>query len=143
MRSQTTFENISKSMNGKVFGFFFIALRIIAGISILYSASSHLTWTANIQGDITNMLFIGVGVALLLGLLVRPFSMLGMLQTSVGAILLLGIGGGGSDEFFVHVGLFFMFGLFASGGAGHAVGLDGLILRNIRQPGRLVRFLFG
>ena len=82
-----------------------------------------------------------IGLALILGLLVRPASIAG-----AALMVLYYLAGfvdntahGLIDE---HVIYAIIFVLFASGGVGHIYGLNSLVLSNIRKQSPLMRFLF-
>ncbi len=83
-----------------------------------------------------------IGIALLLGLLVRPASIFGVIlmllyyfaqfeqNTEYGFI----------DDHIIYA---LVFVVFLAGGAGHIFGLNELALRSMRKKNRFVRFLFG
>ena len=83
-----------------------------------------------------------LGVALLSGFLIRPAAILGVLlmvlyyfahfteNTAYGFI----------DQHIVYATVL---ALFAAGGAGHAFGLNSIVLDNIRKPKAIMKFLFG
>ncbi len=165
MRTQSTLGKISESTHAKSFGAAYIVLRVALGglflatgwtkIATGWSAASYLAvstgpfaeWFQSMAGipaiDILNEwgLFL-LGVALVAGFFVRPAAMLGVLlmvlyyfahfteNTAHGLI----------DEHVIYAAVL---ALFASGGAGHAFGLNAIVLGNIRKPKAIVKFLFG
>jgi len=165
MRTQSTLGKIAESTHEKSFGMAYIALRILLGgvflaagwakVSTDWSAAAYLAtaegpfseWFRALAGngliDVMNawgLLFLGI--ALVIGLLVRPAALLGVVlmvlyylahfvsNTAMGYI----------DE---HVIYATVLALFAAGGAGHAFGLNAIVLGNIRKPNSIVTFLFG
>ncbi len=153
MRIQTGFEKIVATTNGQLFIWSFIGMRIFLGFLLTYlaTASGVVTiWnmadpsavTMNeVWNSIPQTLFFGLGPALMLGILVRPFACLGLIYLFAGAILYTQQSG--PAPLLMSLPFVLLFGMFAAGGAGHVLGLDGVILRNIQRPGRLAKFLFG
>ncbi len=151
MRVQTSFEKMSQLTNGSIFTFCLVAIRLLLGASSLYLAISAVqSWPA--VGNLPTLsmswamtLFCVVaaalGVSFLIGLLIRLVALL-----AIAILILLFILDGHWDtmgDIVPQIGLILLLGLYAAGGAGHIFGLDGIIYRNLRRPGRLVKFLFG
>lgn len=165
MRTQSILGKISEGAHEASFGAAFLILRAVTGAMFLatgwakitsdWSAASYLSsangpfadWFHSLAGsgliDSVNAwgLFL-LGVAILLGLLIRPASILG-------AVLMVlyylsdfsqNTANGLMNE---HIILIAALALFAAGGAGHAFGVNAVVLGNLRKPNRLVKFLFG
>jgi thiosulfate dehydrogenase [quinone] large subunit len=83
-----------------------------------------------------------LGVAILLGLLIRPASILGIVLMTLYYLAHFpqNTTNGLIDE---HIILIAVLALFAAGGAGHAFGANAIVLGNLRKPNRVVKFLFG
>jgi len=83
-----------------------------------------------------------IGVALILGILVRPASLFGIL---VMALYYLSDFEGNTSHGLIdeHIIYALIFLLFLSGGIGHVFGLDGLIFARIRKKGIWVKALLG
>jgi uncharacterized membrane protein YphA (DoxX/SURF4 family) len=165
MRTQSNLGKISSATNASVFGVTFLALRMLMGILFIsngwskivsdWSAENYLLaangpfaeWFHSLAGngvvDVANAwgLFL-LGVALILGVLIRPAALLGIVlmlfyylsnfteNTAHGFI----------DEHWVYAAVL---ALFAAGGAGHAFGCNAMILGNTRKPNAVVRWIFG
>ncbi|MFZ2681497.1 MAG: hypothetical protein WAZ14_00115 [Patescibacteria group bacterium] len=160
MRFQSTYEKISQGTSQNIFAACFVALRIAVGVACLYLAVNALQMPATeIAADPGSALYyheladqqaltrvavpIGVvmGLAFLLGVLVRPISILVIL-----GLIFFGLQSGSiypERVFLTTVICSLGFILFAAGGSSHALGLDGIISRNIRKANVLTRFLFG
>ena len=165
MRTQSMLGKISETTHAKSFGVAFVSLRLLFGglflttgwtkITTGWSASAYLAvangpfaeWFQSMSGngfiDAINAwgLFL-LGVALILGLLVRPAAMLGILLMILYyfAHFVDNTAHGYIDQ---HVVYGAVLALFAAGGAGHVFGLNSLVLGNIRKPNAIVKFLFG
>lgn len=165
MRTQSTLGKISEVTNARSFGAAYIALRLALGglflmtgwakIGTEWSATSYLAassgpfaeWFRSLAGnaivDVSNAwgLFF-LGVALILGLFVRPAALLGMtlMVLYYFAAFTTNTAHGYIDE---HIIYFCVLGLFAAGGAGHALGLNAVVLGNLRKPHAIVRWIFG
>lgn len=165
MRTQSILGKVSAGTHETGFGVAYLVLRFVVGgmylltgfakITTSFSASAYLTaangpladWFRSLAGngfiDHLNAwsLFL-LGVALVLGLLVRPAAMLGMVLMTLYylAHFVQNTTNGYIDE---HIVLIAVLGLFAAGGAGHAFGINAVILGNIRKPGAVMKFLFG
>jgi len=165
MRTQSTLGKISGVTHEQSFGVAYIAMRLALGglflmtgwtkITSGWSAASYLAvstgpfaeWFKAMAGigaiDVMNEwgLFL-LGVALILGFLVRPAAMLGVLLMVLYyfAHFIENTAHGFIDE---HIIYSTALALFAAGGAGHAFGLNSIVLGNIRKPNAIVKFLFG
>jgi thiosulfate dehydrogenase [quinone] large subunit len=165
MRTQSILGRVSAGTHEASFGVAYLALRFCAGFLFLsagwakigtsWSAATYLAvangpfsdWFRSLAGngfvDGLNAwgLFL-LGVALLLGFGVRPAAILGMVLMTLYylAHFVQNTANGFVDE---HVLLFALLGLFAAGGAGHAFGINAVILGNLRKPGVITKFLFG
>lgn len=165
MRTQSTLGKIAETTHEKTFGAAYVALRILLGgvyltagwakISTDWSAATYLAtaegpfaeWFRSLAGNgvidfMNEWGLLCLGIALIVGLCVRPAAILGMLlmvlyyfahfvsNTKVGYI----------DEHVIYAAVL---ALFAAGGAGHAFGLNAIVLGNLRKPNAVVKFLFG
>lgn len=147
MRVQTVFDSLAKNTQQQVFAYCLVLVRIALG-AICLSMVSEFLKVNNLFGVWLPLVIAALlfgGGALLLGLLVRPAALVLSLFTLyfsylTWADLLV-------EQQALHVlfltGLLALLGLFVAGGSGHALGLDGVVLRNIRRPGRWSKFLFG
>ena len=139
MRFQTSFEKIASATNSQLFGWSFIGLRVFLGIGLVamtLNSSPDL-----LSSSVTEALTFAFGVALILGLLIRPLAV-GMFVYAVVSIVTV-IQQDTPETILFYIPMMFLLGLYLSGGAGHAFGLDGLVLRNIRRPNAVTKFLFG
>lgn len=164
MRTETLFDRLGRATNPTIFGMAFVLLRVAFGVLFLFSgvsklgdwsASSYLltatgpfaSWFQSLAGspvvDALNAWgMILIGCALLLGLLVRP--------AAVGGIVLMVLyylahfventAYGYIDQHVIYALVFF---LFVAGGAGHAFGLNALAMRSLRRPNAFARFMLG
>ncbi len=166
MRTQSIIGKIAEATHVQSFGGAYVALRVLLGgmffsagwakISVGgWSAASYLAaadgpfseWFRSLAGngivDVVNEWgLLCLGIALIAGLLVRPAAMLGMVlmalyyvahftsNTTIGYI----------DQHVIYIAVL---SLFAAGGAGHAFGLNTIVLGNLHKPNALVKFLFG
>jgi thiosulfate dehydrogenase (quinone) large subunit len=164
MKSITFFQYFSKATAQGCFSSILFVLRILLGLQFLlagfaklgdWSSAGYLegatgplaTWFQSMAGNpLVDQLniwgLILIGLALILGFLVRPASFFG-------AILMLlyyfahfeqNTAHGLIDDHIIYIVIFV---LFMSGGIGHIFGLDGLVSRNMRKKKRLLVFLFG
>jgi hypothetical protein len=135
MRVQTSFEKFAQLTHGGLFAFCLMALRILLGVAALGLATAvplaDMSWLHAVAGV--------VGLSFLAGLVVRPNALLGV----VALVFVLATEATNLEGSVKIIGLMLLLGLFAAGGSSHILGLDGLILRNLRRPGRVARFLFG
>ena len=160
MRVQTTFEKIAQGTSQKVFAACFVVLRIAIGLACLYFAFNILQMSAaEISAEPGSALYYHefadqqfmthvyapvmatIGLAFLLGLLVRPISIICIL-----GLIYFGLQSGSlhPERTFLMITVAVLgFALFATGGSSHALGLDGIISRNIRRPNPITKFLFG
>lgn len=165
MRTQSTLGKITETAHEKSFGVAYVALRVLLGgmffttgwakISTDWSAATYLAaadgpfseWFQSLAGngmiDVMNAwgLFL-LGIALVLGLLTRPAAMLGILLMALYyfAHFVSNTAMGYIDQHVIYAAVL---ALFAAGGAGHAFGLNAIVLGNLRKPNAVVKFLFG
>lgn len=156
MRVQTTFEKIAQGASQKVFAACFVALRVAFGVACLYLAFNMLPvevaaepGTALYDHEFADQRLLtqiyapfiaAIGLSFLLGLFVRPVSGVCILL-----LIFFSLRAGSvypERTFLIMMVAALGFGLFASGGSSHALGLDGIISRNIRRPNVLTKFLF-
>ncbi len=154
MRVQTNFENLVAATNGQLFGWSFIGLRVFIGVVFMLMAlqsgaiawwnpdlnfsASEIAWSS-----LTQIMTLILGLSLIVGLLVRPASVV-MLAYMLGSLVITFNSGELSPDIWVlYIPIALVFGMYASGGAGHALGLDGVVLRNLRRPNAVTKFLFG
>lgn len=165
MKTQSILGKISAGTHEASFGFAYLILRFLMGglfflsgwakVTSDWSAESYLLaangpfsdWFHTIAGsgivDVLNawgMMFIGL--AIIFGFLVRPASLFGMMLMILYylAHFVSNTANGYIDEHIVYAAVL---ALFLAGGAGHAYGLNAIILGNLRKPSAIVRFLFG
>ncbi len=165
MRTQSTLGKIAAATHAPTFGVTYLILRLVIGVLFVttgwkkivgdWSAENYLLaangpfaeWFRSLAGsgviDVLNAwgLFF-LGLALLFGILVRP--------AAIGGVALMVLyyfahfsentAGGYVDQHVVYAAALL---LFAAGGAGHAFGLNAIVVGNIRKPNRVVRWLFG
>lgn len=165
MRTQSILGKVSSGTHEPSFGVAYLVLRCVVGGAFLYTGWQKLSagWSfalyfssatgpfaewfrAIAQMSVLSHLdawgAILIGIALLLGLCTRPAALYGMFCMSVYYLAHIGESGTG-DVISVHALTFFILGLFASGGAGHAFGVNAIVLGNLRHPSSLIRFIFG
>ncbi len=134
MRFQTSFEKIAAVTNVHVAGLALVLLRLAVGLTMFVGG-------LNMPGPWSLSLMFG-GAMLILGLLVRPVAVVSMIASLL--IILPTLIDSVTAEFVMtSLQVFGVNLLLASGGLGHAYGLDGVILRNIHRPGKVAKFLFG
>ncbi len=167
MPQATSFTQFTHATSHEFFSGAVFLLRLITGLFFLnagwskivagsWSAASFLSastgpfasWFQSLAGngivDAFNMygLFL-IGLGLLVGLLVRPAALFGILLMALYyfAGFTTNTAHGFIDQHIIIIGIFI---LFASGGFGHIWGLDGLIGRQPSLQSRgWVKFLFG
>jgi thiosulfate dehydrogenase [quinone] large subunit len=164
MRSQTSYERLSANTNQRWLGTMLTVLRVAVGVLFFlagfakmsdWSAAGYLAnatgplsgWFQSLAGNPT-VDFLNVwgltliGVALIIGLMVRPASFFGAILM---VLYYLSDLEGNTAHGFIdeHVILALLFGLFMAGGFGHALGLDGLAREHFRKAGRWVGLIFG
>lgn len=144
---QTVFDSLAKNTQQQFFAYCIVILRVVLGITCLSFVGEF--WGAKVFFVgwpllATAALLFG-GVALIFGLLVRPASLVLSIFVLCFAYLTWGdvLVERNASHVLLVLGLLALHGLFAAGGSGHALGFDGIILRNIRRPGRWSKFLFG
>lgn len=165
MKTQSVLGKISEGAHEQLFGVAYLALRFVVGAMFFlgawkkvtsdWSASAYLLsangpfadWFHSLAGngliDTVNawgMLLLGI--ALILGLCVRPAAILGavLMVLYYLAHFVANTANGLIDE---HIILIAVLLLFAAGGAGHAFGLNAVVMGNLRKPNRVIRFIFG
>ncbi len=160
MRFQSTFEKITQGTSQQLFAFCFVALRVAVGVACLYVATqlagagaattglepgttSYDMQLADFQAIKTLFIpaIVSIGFCFILGVLVRPIALLAIVFVLINATTSGSINPEG--VIISHGLLVLVLSLFAVGGSGHALGLDGIISRNIRRPNALTKFLFG
>lgn len=161
MRVQSTFEKITQGTSQNLFAIFFVALRILLGVAAVYLAvqlahQSGPDVSTGVAGSppylmqlsdlkaarmLVEPLLVGMGCLFILGLLVRPVAVVAIIFLILNAFTSGSINPEGVwiTNGVIALGL----ALFAVGGSGHALGLDGIISRNIRRPNLLTKILFG
>lgn len=164
MRTITGFKNLEKASNHAWFATAFAALRIAIGFEFLMAGIAKFSgWTAagylsNASGPFAELFrsmagsvlvdqlniwgLTLIGIALILGLMVRPASFFGAIlvvlyyfadfdtNTAHGII----------DSHIIYAVVFIV---FMAGGAGHVFGLDGIVKRQVRKSKLLATVLFG
>lgn len=165
MKTQSILGKISEGAHEHAFGIAYLLLRGVVGLMFLlsgwkkvtsdWSASSYLLsangpfadWFHSLAGngliDSLNawgMLFLGI--ALILGLCVRPAAILGIVLMGLYylAHFVANTANGLIDE---HIILMAVLALFAAGGAGHAFGFNAVVMGNLRKPNAVIRYIFG
>lgn len=134
MRFQTSFEKIAAVTNVHVAGLALVLLRLAVGLTMFVGG-------LNMPNPWSFSFMLG-GAMLILGLLVRPVVVVSMIVSLL--LILPTLIDSVTAEFVVTALQAFSVNLLlASGGLGHAYGLDGVILRNIHRPGKVAKFLFG
>jgi hypothetical protein len=132
MRVQTFFGRIAGSTNEQFFGLALVLLRVTFGVEMFMIGYAG--------GDFP-VLYMIVGICFMLGILLRPAAVAGLalllvstFMTSPEAL---------KNTWFIYLGLMAIALLALPGGLGHSLGLNGLVMRNIRYPKTLARLLFG
>lgn len=164
MQALSAFKNLATSTNQTWFASLLVLLRITIGGEFLLSGLQKISgWTAegyllNATAPFENLFhsmagsvivdqlvlwgLILIGIALILGLMVRPASFFG-------AVLMLLIFLAHFSEYTkevsidIHLIHIVIFVLFMSGGVGHIFGLDGVIYGNMRKKRQRAKLLFG
>lgn len=164
MRTETLFDQFTRATHPPTFGVSITLLRIVFGALFLFSgiakfgdwsASAYLlqasgpfaTWFQSLAGNVfVDALnawgMVAIGIAFILGLLVRPAALGGALLMVLYylAQFVENTAHGYIDQ---HVVYALVFVLFAAGGAGHAFGVNALAIRLFRRPNAFLRFIFG
>lgn len=165
MKTQSVLGKVSEGVHEQAFGVTYLALRFCVGVMFFlsgwskvtsdWSASSYLLmangpfadWFRSLAGngfiDIVNAWgLLLLGVALLLGLCVRPASILGAVLMALYYLAhFVENTAHGLIEY--HIILIVVLALFAAGGAGHAFGLNAVVMGNLRKHNAVTRFIFG
>jgi hypothetical protein len=162
MRIQTLFGRIAGAANEQWFGISLIIVRIFFGIhAFLFGRVMFHAYKTGIIGPEEpfgpmlhalldhQSIMAGAAVCLMItgicfafGVLTRPAAVLSLLMVGVGDILILPPNVA-VPMLSTHAGVVAFSLLALSGGLGHAVGLNGIILRNIRRPGGIANAFFG
>ena len=165
MRTQSQLGKIAETTHEKSFGAAYVALRVLLGgafltagwakISTDWSAATYLAaadgpfseWFRSLAGngviDVMNEWgLLCLGIALIVGLFVRPAAILGILLMALYyfAHFVSNTKMGYIDQHVIYAAVL---ALFAAGGAGHAFGLNAIVLGNLRKSNAVVKFLFG
>lgn len=164
MRTETLTDRLVKVTNLPVFGVAFVILRVAVGLEFFWagvskfggwSAAGYLrtadgplaSWFQSLAGsgvvDALNMWGLTlIGLALILGIFVRPAAMFGMLMMALYylAHFTTNTANGYIDAHIILIAVLF---LFTAGGAGHVFGLNGLAANMMRKPNSVVKFLLG
>ena len=164
MRTETLVDRLTKATNNQIFGVACVLLRLAVGLEFFFagiakfgdwSAASYLqaangplaAWFQGMAGSgLVNALnawgLTLIGLALILGLLVRPASMFGMLIMALYylAHFVDNTAFGYIDTHIVHIIILL---LFTAGGAGQVFGLNSLLTNTMRRPSALTKFLIG
>ncbi|MBI1908252.1 DoxX family protein [Candidatus Uhrbacteria bacterium] len=164
MRTETVLDRLSHATHAQWFGIAFLLLRIGVGLEFFYAgitkfgdwtAAGYLAsangpfaaWFQSLAGnafiDALNAAGLTlIGVALLLGLCTRPAAIAGIVTMLLYylAHFVDNTEHGYIDQ---HIVLVLVFLMFAAGGAGHAFGLNGMVMDAMRRPNAFMRFLFG
>ncbi len=164
MRTDTLTEQMMRVGHPHLFGWGIVALRIALGVAFLnaglakfgdWSAEAYLqaasgpfaTWFMSLAGNpvvdaLNSWGLTLIGLSLILGLAVRPAAFVGMLLMVLYyfAHFTTNTAQGYIDQ---HVIYLLLFAVFTTGGVGHVFGLNGFLLRSLRRPGVVIRFLFG
>lgn len=165
MRTQSILGKVSEGAHEQAFGVAYLALRFVVGVMFFlsgwkkvtsdWSASAYLIsangpfadWFHSLAGNgfidglnAWGMLFLGI--ALILGLCVRPAAILGatLMMLYYLAHFVANTANGLIDE---HIILIVVLAMFAAGGAGHAFGLNAVVMGNLRKTNAVTRFIFG
>lgn len=164
MKSLSLFNSLSSSTNQRAFSTALVVLRVGLGVQFFYagvtkfggwSAAGYLsgstgplaTWFASMAGSpVVDQLNIWgltlVGIALILGLAVRPAAFFGAI---IMALYYLAHFEQNTEHGLIdsHIIYILVFILFLAGGIGHVAGLDGIVHRHLRKRKILASVLFG
>lgn len=165
MRMETFTERLLRAGQPQLFGWGFVLLRIALGLLYLnagvtkfggdWSAEGFLqhasgplsTWFVSLAGNpvVDAMNAWGLtflGLALIFGFAVRPAAIAGIVLM---VLYYLADFTGNTAHGYIdeHIIYALVLALFATGGAGHIFGLNGLALASLRRPHGIVKFLLG
>lgn len=165
MRTQSVLGKVSEGAHERAFGITFLALRFVVGAMFFlsgwkkvtsdWSASAYLLsangpfadWFHSLAGNgfidsVNAWGMLLLGIALILGLCVRPAAMLGIVLMTLYylAHFVANTENGLIDQ---HIILIAVLAVFAAGGAGHAFGLNAVVTGNLRKTNAVTRFIFG
>lgn len=164
MRTQSTLGKIASGANEAWLGNAILLLRLVMGVLFFSAGWSKVTtdwsaewflreasgpfalWFQSLAGnwvvDVLNAWgLLLLGVALILGVLVRPASLAGALLMTLYYVAAFteNTAHGYVDEHIVYIAILL---LFAAGGVGHAFGINAIVLGNLHKPNRVLRWLF-
>lgn len=158
------FQQLQSNTHQSVFGIAFVVVRILLGAQLFFAGFEKLgEWSAagylkgangpfaeffqSLAGnpliDALNVWgLMLIGLALILGLMVRPASFFGAMLMGLYyfAHFETNTAHGYIDSHIMYIALFI---LFMAGGAGHAFGLNGIVARNLRKKSAISQVLFG
>ena len=165
MKTQSVLGKVSEGVHERAFGVTYLALRFLVGalfflsgwkkVTSDWSASAYLLsangpfadWFHSLAGNgfidsVNAWGMLLLGVALILGLCVRPAAILGavLMVLYYLAHFVANTANGLIDQ---HIILIAILGMFAAGGAGHAFGLNAVVMGNLRKANAVTRFIFG
>ena len=164
MRTEALTDRLMKVTHTPLFSVGFVALRLTIGLEFFWagvtkfggwSAAGYLQsadgplagWFHALAGsgviDALNMWGLTlIGLALILGLLVRPASMFGILLMVL-YYLAHFVGNTANGYIDTHIIQIAALLMFSAGGAGHVFGLNGLVANMMRKPNAVMKFLLG
>ncbi|HCC83336.1 TPA: hypothetical protein DEP96_00640 [Candidatus Uhrbacteria bacterium] len=164
MRTEAMTDRLMKVTHLPVFGVGFVALRIAIGLEFFWAGVSKFGgWSAagylqSADGPLANFFhslagsgvvdalnmwgLLLIGAALILGLLVRPASIFGMLLMAL-YYLAHFTGNTANGYIETHIIQIAALLMFSAGGAGHIFGLNGLVANMMRKPCKVAKFLLG
>ena len=164
MRTEAMTDRLMKVTHTPLFSIGFVALRLAIGLEFFWagvtkfggwSAAGYLQsadgplagWFQALAGsgviDALNMWGLTlIGLALILGVFVRPASIFGMLLMALYYLAHFtgNTANGYIDTDIIQIGALLM---FSAGGAGHILGLNGLVANMMRKPNAVMKFLLG
>lgn len=164
MRTEAMTDRLMKVTHTPLFSVGFVALRLAIGLEFFWagvskfggwSAAGYLQsangplagWFQALAGngavDALNMWGLTlIGLALIIGLLVRPASMFGMLLMILYYLAHFtgNTANGYIDTHIIQIAALLM---FSAGGAGHVFGLNSLVANMMRKPNAVMKFLLG
>lgn len=164
MRTENIFDRLVRVGNPQLFGWGMVLLRVVVGLQFFYAGVSKIgDWSAagflgnatgplapwfqsmagNAWVDVLNVWgLLLIGVALILGVAVRPASFAGVVLMALYYMADF-VGNTAHGYIDQHIVLMVIFGIFATGGFGHAFGLNIVLLQTIRKPSAVLRWILG
>lgn len=159
-----SFHDLQSNTNQLAFTYIYAGIRILLGLQFFYAGFEKIgDWSAagylkgstgpfaeffqSLAGNpIIDALNVWglmlIGIALILGLLVRPAAFFGALL--MGLYYFAQFEGNTSHGYIdSHIMYIALFVLFMAGGAGHSLGLNGIVSRKLIKKNKLSRILFG